>query len=60
MSLNAVGREGEKQGERARLNPSVVGGYSNGATVAGADIEQPRYPLNAPVYLWPLMLSLAL
>ena len=43
MSLNSVqGQQGAKDGERARLFPAPVTGYSNGQSPApSADVEQP-------------------
>lgn len=47
MSLNAVqGQQGGKDGERTRLFPAPVTGYSNGQGASPSDIEQPsRYAL---------------
>eukprot|EP00903_Cladosiphon_okamuranus_P015404 g14228.t1 len=42
MSLNAAqGQQGGKDGERTRLFPAPVTGYSNGQSAPPADIEQP-------------------
>ncbi|CAN0117381.1 unnamed protein product [Ectocarpus sp. 4 AP-2014] len=41
MSLNAVQDQGAKEGERARLFPAPMIGYSNGRSESQTDLEQP-------------------
>lgn len=41
MSLNAVQEQAGKDGERARLFPAAVTGYSNGRGAPQNDVEQP-------------------